>query len=174
MKTLVIHPNDETTDFLSRIYADKNWTVLNSKLTKAALTKQIKAHDRIVMLGHGCERGLLQFRKLIIDKTFVPLLKEKSCVCIWCYADEFVNEHGLKGFYTGMFISELIETFANDIDSNWDDIRQSNSLFAEAVNQYIYTNNMLENVKEMYMCKGEDIYEGDVINFNRDRLYFMS
>lgn len=28
--TLVIHPKDQTTDFLSEIYLDKNWTVINS------------------------------------------------------------------------------------------------------------------------------------------------
>ena len=172
MKTVVIHPKDETTDFLSSIYANKDWTVMNSKLTKTALTKQIKAHDRIVLLGHGCELGLLQFKELIIDQAYVSLLKHKSCVCIFCHADRFVNEHGLKGFYTGMFCSDLLEVFENDIDSNWDDIRHSNVLFAEAVNKSIDTDNMLENVKEMYMYKGEEIYEGDLINFNRDRLYF--
>ena len=169
MKTLVIHHKDEKTDFLSRIYADKDWTVMNSRLTKAALTKQIKAHDRIVMLGHGCERGLLQFSKLILDKTFVPILKEKSCVCIWCHADEFVNEHGLQGFYSGMFISELIEAFENDIDSNWEDIRHSIALFAEALNQSIDTDKILENVNELYQKEGDNC---EVINFNRDRLYF--
>jgi len=150
MKTLVIHPKDETTDFLCNIYADKDWKVMNSKLTKAALTKQIAAHDRIVMLGHGSEMGLLQFRQLVIDKTFFPLLKEKSCVCIWCHADEFVNEHGLKAFYTGMFISELLEAFENDIDSNWDGIRHSNALFAEAVNVSIDMGNTREKIKELY------------------------
>lgn len=29
MKTLVIHPQDKSTDFLKEIYSDKNWTVLN-------------------------------------------------------------------------------------------------------------------------------------------------
>jgi hypothetical protein len=168
MKTLVIHPKDETTDFLSIIYADKDWTVMNSNLTKSALTKQIAAHNRIVMLGHVSEMGLLHFRELIIDKTFVNLLKEKSCVCIWCHADEFVNEHGLQGFYTGMFISELIEAFENDIDSNWKDIRHSNALFAEAVNQSIDTDNPLENIKELYKEPEEGC---EVMGFNRARLY---
>ena len=168
MKTLVIHPKDETTDFLCNIYAEKDWKVMNSKLTKAALNKQIAAHDRIVMLGHGSELGLLQFRQLIIDKTYVPLLKEKSCVCIWCHADEFVNEHGLRAFYTGMFVSELIEALENDIDSKWDYIRHSNSLFAEAVNQSIDTDNMLKNVKELYQKEGDNC---EVIGFNRARLY---
>ena len=142
---------------------------MNSKLTESALTKQIAAHDRIVMLGHGSEMGLLQFRQLVIDKTFVPLLKEKSCVCIWCHAYEFVNEHGLKAFYTGMFVSELIEAFENEVDSKWDYIRHSNSLFAEAVNQSIDTDKILENVNELYQKEGDNC---EVINFNRARLYF--
>jgi hypothetical protein len=68
-----------------------------------------------------------------------------------------------------MFISELIETFANDIDSNWDDIRQSNSLFAEAVNKSIDTEKILTNVKKIYQMKGKNC---EVMEFNRDRLYF--
>jgi len=55
MKTLVIHPNDETTEFLNKIYEDKDWKVMSFELTKAALTKQIAVHDRIVMLGHGSD-----------------------------------------------------------------------------------------------------------------------
>lgn len=169
MKTLVIHPKDETTEFLSKIYADKDWKVMNSRLTKSSLTKQIKAHDRIIMMGHGGEMGLLHFRELIIDKTFVDLLKEKSCVCIWCHADEFVNEHGLRAFYSGMFVSDFVESLENDIDSNWEAIRHSNALFAEAVNVSIDTNNILENIKELYK-EPEDGCE--VIRFNRARLYF--
>jgi hypothetical protein len=167
MKTLVIHPKDESTDFLRNIYAENDWKVMNSKSLKAALTKQIAAHDRIVMLGHGSEMGLLHFHKLIIDETFVNLLKEKSCVCIWCHADGFVNKHGLKGFYTEMFISELIEAFENDVDSNWDVIRHSNALFAEAVNKSIDTENILENIKEIYYEEGEYC---EVRDFNNTRL----
>jgi hypothetical protein len=58
MKTLVIHPKDETTEFLSKIYADKDWKVMSSKLTKADLTKQIVVHDRIVMMWNGGKMGL--------------------------------------------------------------------------------------------------------------------
>lgn len=34
MKTLVIHPKDSTTDFLSEIYSDKDWTVINTNTSK--------------------------------------------------------------------------------------------------------------------------------------------
>jgi hypothetical protein len=51
MKTLVIHPKDSTTDFLSVIYSDKDWTIINTNISKKVLKEQIKTHDRIVMLG---------------------------------------------------------------------------------------------------------------------------
>ncbi len=75
MKTLVIHPKDSTTDFLSEIYSDKNWTVVNTNVSKKFLKEQIKSHDRIVMLGHGTESGLIGFDKFIIDSTWVYLLR---------------------------------------------------------------------------------------------------
>lgn len=82
--TLVIHPKDQTTDFLSEIYLDKNWTVINTNTSKKFLKEQILTHDRIVMLGHGTEKGLLGYDRYIIDSTLVYLLREKECVCIWC------------------------------------------------------------------------------------------
>lgn len=60
MKTLVIHPKDQTTDFLSVIYDDKDWTIINTNVSKSYLKTQIKSHDRIVMLGHGTDKGLLR------------------------------------------------------------------------------------------------------------------
>lgn len=53
MKTLVIHPEDSSTDFLCPIYqtiVDK--TVLIKDLSKAEVAEQIKIHDRIIMLGY--------------------------------------------------------------------------------------------------------------------------
>ena len=37
------------------------------------------------------------------------LKKKDNSVFIWCNADQFVNRYNLKGFYTGMFISEVME-----------------------------------------------------------------
>lgn len=59
MKTLVIHPYDNTTDFLMPIWYDKSdWKVIRSNsVSKSELRKQIKQSDRIICLGHGCEEG---------------------------------------------------------------------------------------------------------------------
>lgn len=37
MKTLAIHPKDITTDFLSEIYSDKDWTVITENISKKKL-----------------------------------------------------------------------------------------------------------------------------------------
>ena len=66
MKTLVIHPIDPTTHFLEKIYEGKDWTILRPgksssvmHVSKKDIKEAIKDHDRIVMLGHGTQDGLL-------------------------------------------------------------------------------------------------------------------
>ena len=165
MKTLVIHPKDETTDFLSDIYSDKNWTVINTNVSKKILKEQIKSHDRIVMLGHGSENGLFGFDRMVIDSNLVYLLREKNCICIWCNADMFVNKYKLSGFYTGMIISEEAEAIYYSILSNKQLIDESNIKFAKAIKESIDTDDMLLNVKELYQS------ETKVIKFNQNNLY---
>ena len=119
MKTLVIHPKDRTTDFLKPIYKNiPNTTVLTEGL-KSDVLKLIEEHDRILMMGHGSPGGLFgvgRFREnnyystYVIDReTVSALLPKKENVFIWCNADQFVKQHELKGFYSGMFISEVSE-----------------------------------------------------------------
>ena len=166
MKTLVIHPKDSTTDFLSKIYSDKNWNVININTSNKILKEQIKTHDRIVMLGHGTEKGLLGFDKFVIDLNLVYLLRDKMCVCIWCNADVFVKKYGLKGFYTGMIISEYEEAIIHCIPTNSHWIAESNTDLSLAIKNSIDDENMLEKAKLLY--------EGNssVVEFNRNNLYY--
>ena len=166
MKTLVIHPSDSSTDFLKEIYRDKNFTVINDPLTtERELKKQINNHDRIIMMGHGWSGGLFGFRNTRFDMRFVPLLREKLCVCIWCNADEFFKRHNLIGFYTGMFISEVKEASYFGIKITQEKIDYSNNLFAGLMNEYIDYFHIFDLIKESYV--------GDcpVIRFNNERLY---
>jgi hypothetical protein len=95
----------------------------------------------------------------------VYLLRQKECVCIWCNADKFVERYKLKGFYTGMFISEVEEAKYFKIDTSQEAVDYSNDLFANLVNRYIDTDNLHAEVKSLY------IGECPVIRFNNDRLY---
>ena len=117
MKTLIIHPEDPSTTFLDIVYAPiENKTVITGDVSKTDVMKLMQEHERIMMMGHGSPAGLFavgQFNNVgayIIDQSMVPYLKQKqNNVYIWCNADKFVDVFGLKGFYSGMFISEVGE-----------------------------------------------------------------
>lgn len=166
MKTLVIHPIDASTDFLSEIYSDKLWTIIKTNVSKKVLKEQIKAHDRIVMLGHGSEKGLFGFNKFMIDSSWVYLLREKNCVCIWCNADVFVKKYGLKGLYTGMIISEPDEALAYCQPFKWEFIDESNKLFAKSIKESIGITESLDHIKSIYNSDTNPI-----IQFNTQNIY---
>ena len=117
LKTLVVHPIDKTTDTLSEIYKNKDWKIIRSIPSKSELKRLIKSHDRIIMMGHGCSNGLLSSNKknLIIDSSMVQFLRDKQCVGIWCYADQFFRRYKIPYACTGMIISEYEEAINNCI-----------------------------------------------------------
>jgi hypothetical protein len=165
MKTIVIHPEDSTTDFLSDIYIDKDWTIINKNASKKILKESIKKHDRVIMLGHGTEKGLIGFDHFIIDSSYVYLLKDKICICIWCNADKFVEKYKLKGFYTGMIISEFDEAYLFNIPASYELLQESNKDFASALKMAIDSGSILKVVLENY--------DGNLplIKFNKSNLY---
>ena len=168
MKTLVIHPEDTSTDFLSVIYAGKNWTLISDiHVSKKELKAQIKAHDRIVMLGHGTEEGMGDMinMRFLIDSGMVYLLREKETVCIWCNADVFAEKYKLKGFYTGMIISEDMEANMYAINATEDEIDVSNDLFANAIKESIDSENMLLEARKHYIGRNE------LITINKANLF---
>ena len=120
MKTLVIHPSDRTTDFLKIIYEDKDYDVLtdfrnySTKKGKQELINIMKDYDRIIMMGHGTPYGLINvydgaFIGYVIDNDFTDILKEKETISIWCNSNKFFAPRKIKGFHTGMIISEVSE-----------------------------------------------------------------
>jgi hypothetical protein len=114
-KTLVIHPRDMTTDMLKIIYRGKGFTVVNDgSIDREELRDLIRSHERIIMLGHGTPSGLLnpQLGGYLIDSYYVDLLKERETISVWCHSDQFFRKHGMKGFHTGMIISEVYEALA--------------------------------------------------------------
>ena len=78
--TLVIHPEDQSTNFLSKIYEGKDWKVIRTDITDKELQNIIKEHDRIIMLGHGTPYGLIGFGRMLVNSNHVYLLKNKECV----------------------------------------------------------------------------------------------
>ena len=92
---------------------------------------------------------------------------------IWCYADQFVQGHGLSGLCTGMFISEASESDYwgfEDIDQAL--IEQSNNRFASIVSKYI--NEPMEVLNQNLLNDYELLSKANPIaRFNSERLRFL-
>ena len=178
--TLVIHPQDSSTDFLSVIYKDIPQCKVITFGDKPTVNSEIIKHDRIIMLGHGSSSGLLsvnQFKNTktgyIIDFSTVELLREKECIFIWCNANNFVETNNLKGFYTGMFVSEVGESIWCGIESSKQDVYFSNNYFSTLLSKCINDNELdiiYETIKESY---GKLRNTNKVIFYNHQRLYLQ-
>jgi len=179
MKDLIIHPEDSTTDFLSQIYMPlNNKTIVKNGITKSELRKLIEFQDRVLMLGHGSPRGLLNpghfpdADSYIIDDSMVlPLKNKTNSVFIWCNANQFVQKHGLAGLNCGMFISEVRESnFYCFEDIGWEMINQSNDRFAAIFSKYL--NKPIEILYQKLLYEYEYLARTNPIaGFNLERLY---
>ena len=185
MKTLIIHPEDPTTTFLDPIYTDiPNQTRVQGNSSKEEVLDLIRAHDRVLMMGHGSPLGLLSMGKFaiqnfgwssyIIDEKAVRLLKaKKESLFIWCHADKYANEFDLSGFLTGMFISEVGEAEAHGLPGvSQEEVDLSNRVFSQEVAKAIHlpAAALCQQVKERY---GELAAAGNPIAaYNCERLYF--
>lgn len=150
MTTLVIHPTDPTTDFLSIIYEGRGWNVMREHVSKGALNDAIRAHDRIIFLGHGTEDGLIGHNRFVIDSKLVYLLREKTCMYIWCHANKFVKKYKLRGYGTGMIISEMEEAKYYMVETTEEELKRSNEAFALTIKVLVDDIDMLQHINHFY------------------------
>ena len=166
MKTLIIHPNDNSTDFLAKSYSDLDCTLITDNYYgRSKLKELIKKHDRVIMMGHGSPSGLYTADyNTIIDSSLVYLLRDKICVCIWCYANEFFNKYELKGYATGMIISEVEEAYDLGVKCTSMEVSDSNKLFTDSLKIALKEDLISESMKENY------IGDSEIIKFNKNSL----
>jgi len=173
MKTLVIHPHDQSTHFLKPIYEDiPNKTVITGGWSIIEIENLISMHDRIIMLGHGSSRGLFGINfncSYVVDKDTVSLLENKECIFIWCHADQFVKEHNLKGFHSGMFVSEVTEALIYKLKGDKKLVTESNNTFASMLGSIINQPlpEMYKQIKKDYGWLAE---RNEIAKYNHERL----
>lgn len=185
---IIIHPNDDSTRFLKRLYSGYGEQMLlteenNNKAIKEALMNE-NDNRILMMLGHGCPQGLFaprkdknyqngidQFGRLIINASHVQMLKKKLCIGIWCYAVDFARKYNLHGLFSGMIISELEE--AQDCgmyEFTKEEIQMYNQDFAEALYDCInkYPLNEVPQAMENYISNPNRLEQ-----FNYSNLYYL-
>ena len=182
MKTLVIHPKDDSTDFLSAIYNKlEDVTLVTGGWTQAQILEGIESHDQIMFMGHGSPGGLFSlgafdFFGPILSYKVIQALKEKdNTIFIWCNADQFVKRYNLKGFYTGMFISEVTEAvYCGVIGVTPSQIKYSNDEFARLLGLKIQAG--ARSAKDIHkeVCSSYGLLAeiNKVAKYNFERLYY--
>jgi hypothetical protein len=184
MKTLVIHPKDKSTDFLKPIYAGlDDVTLVTGGLNQQELIQAIQTHDQVMMMGHGSPSGLFPVGRFPIEKQYggyvvgsnlVEALSQKdNNIFIWCNADQFVNRHGLKGFYSGMFVSETSEAYYCHVKTfDQASVDESNDTFARQLGECLLATRAPEaihaQIKEQY---GALAATNLIAEYNHKRLY---
>lgn len=120
-------------------------------------------------MGHGVPQGLLGYGRLIIDEQEVEIFRRQpQNIYIWCNADCFLRSYGLKGFCTGMFISELMEALIFNVDATEQQIEESNNLFADIVGTSLNLpcKEIKKRVMQLYKIDGNKVVE-----YNRRNIF---
>jgi hypothetical protein len=180
MKTLVIHPDDRSTDFLRPIYAGiKRKTVLTKNVSRDKLLSAIRSHDTIIMLGHGSSSGLFNVSGvgkgiMAIGESMVEELRGKQLIAVWCNADKFIERHQLPALYSGMFISEVSEARYCGVQGDQAQVNESNDMFAALLGNML--GKVPADLKTIHSMVGESYEELGEVNpvakYNSDRWYY--
>jgi len=184
MKTLVIHPKDKSTDFLKPIYSGlDDITLVTGGWSQDQIKEAIQTHDQVIMMGHGSPNGLFAVGRFPIEDRFSgyvigsglveTLAKKDNSIFIWCNADQFINKHDLKGFYSGMFVSEVGEAFYCKIPSFTQEVvDESNDTFARQLGECLGVTRAPEEIHTQIREQYGQLAEYNLIaEYNHKRLY---
>ena len=171
---IVVHPFDPSTRMLGEIYTGiEGVKFFDSWKQRDEILKAIAAAPKdepILLLGHGCPSGLLDMRYgIVLGDSDAELLKDRpNLVGIWCYASSYAYKHGLKGFFSGMFISELPEAIVNGVDASAQEIDDDAWNFAIRFGLLLRGGSTLEETAGVLM---DSCYmDSDLTVFNYSRL----
>lgn len=175
---IIIHANDPSTQFLSLLYETRDDVScrITESSTNSQVVRALRESDAIMMLGHGNPYGLFskpnkkgQYERFLITDRHVEFLRSKTCIGIWCYANQFAERYGLHGLFSGMIISELQEAVGLNIFATKEEIDLENVKFALRLKECVENYGLEETPAKM---KDLDDVQSELTKFNYGNLYF--
>lgn len=155
---LVIHPKDRTTAMLSALYEGLEAQVVDGDCSTKEMNRllhHVSSQERIMLLGHGSDKGLLfrkddtkdAFDKVVVGHPHAFHLRKHggNLVAVWCNADCFARAEGLHGLFTGMIVSELSEALLYNIETTQEELERENVKLAQrlrghcSMRRYLWT-----------------------------------
>ena len=137
---LVIHPSDQTTDFLRPLYEGREDVQLvtgkESRKEFGSILFHLHPGEKVMLLGHGSPAGLFRLEEdgeyhLYVGHPMVYALRKHPVIGIWCHADLFARKEHLHGLFSGMIVSEMKEAQEYGISCSQEDLDRENANLAE-------------------------------------------
>jgi hypothetical protein len=131
---------EDTNTFLS-VYKDLDCKLLYNPTRKEVIDMLTRNPEETTLcFGHGTPNGLFtkDFKGYVIDNNMAHLLRNREVIGIWCYAKEYARKHKLKGFFTGMFVSNQCEAECHNFKGHDDDfILEQDKIFSDRINKLL-------------------------------------
>ena len=140
--------------------------------------------DALVLCGHGSPQGLFDPSVMargnlaaiarnppyLVDVRNAPSIRARRVVGVWCYAASFAESAGLRGFFTGMFVSNPAEAAfvgcpGRDSAAT---ITEQEVLFCRRVNELLRADVPLEDWTTRLNAQADRSLA--VVRYNYDRL----
>lgn len=181
---LVIHPKDKTTAMLSALYEGLRAQVIsNYRSTNEIghLLYHVSSQERIMLLGHGSEKGLLfreddnqkGFDRTIVSHSHAHHLRKHggNIVAVWCNADLFAKKEGLHGLFSGMIVSELEEATLNNVETTQEELDRENVKLAKRLRALLDENIPLSEIPQRMLAL-DDVHSS-LTTFNYKNFYYL-
>ncbi|MDD6472079.1 MAG: hypothetical protein PUF62_03450 [Bacteroidales bacterium] len=181
---LVIHPKDKTTTMLSALYDGLEAQVIDDyRSTKEMghLLHHVSTQERIMLLGHGSDKGLFfrandredGFDKIIVGHPHAYHLRKHggNMVAVWCNADQFARAEGLHGLFTGMIISELCEAQMYQLETTQEELDRETVRLARRLRTLLDEGIPLSEIPKRMLAL-DDVHSPLTI-FNYSNFYYL-
>lgn len=181
---LVIHPKDKTTTMLSALYDGLEAQVIDDyRSTKEMghLLHHVSTQERIMLLGHGSDKGLFfrkddskdEFDKIIVGHSHAYHLRKHggNIVAVWCNADLFARAEGLHGLFSGMIVSELSEAQLYKIETTQEELDSENVKLARRLRTLLDERIPLSEIPKRMLTM--DNVHSPLTTFNYKNFYYL-
>lgn len=181
---LVVHPTDITTKVLSCLYYGTESQVIDQHMSKRDiehLLHHCPQRERIMLLGHGSDKGLFsrrddmipEFDRIIVGHSHAYHLRRHGAniIGIWCHADKFARKEGLHGLFSGMIISDKTEAEEYGIITLQHHIDEANEVMFAKLRRLLDKEIPLHEIPER--MKALNDRPSWLTNFNYENFYYL-
>lgn len=181
---LVIHPQDRTTAVLQILHEGLGARVVAGDCSNREMGHLLHhAHmgERIMLLGHGSDKGLFYrkddtqnvFDKILVGHPQAYMLRRHrgSVIGIWCHADEFAKAEGLHGLFSGMIVSEMSEAEEYGVATDKESMDNTNRIMFSQLRSLLDEGIPLHEIPER--LKALDTIQSELSRFNYERFYYL-